>query len=522
MWFEETFKDLFKREIPKNEVEAFYQREDLDSFFGKLNNYWNPGELIRKIGGVHNLEKLYKDSEIYAAVDKRIAAIRDTRLVLEGESDELVKFFENQILPFEDQLKQDFWWSIPYGYSVEQIIYDPDKSCKVIGFQKEDFWRFEPLQDLIHVKLISTTNNNLRNKVLPYGKWVLTTNNGTNNNPSGDAMFERLIMPWIFRCNGWDLWMDFAKRFANGFMHAKLDDPSKMLEFRKQLEKAAKSAVIVTDKSSELNLIQANRDSSIFEAIDSKTTATIQKVILGETLTSDMQVRGSSGASSIHNLVREEKSKADVRLIESAINETIMQIAAVCGITNESLPKAKIIYDPGLNEELANRDQVLSGVGVKFNKKYFINNYGLRDDEFEVVETQPQPQLPFSQNKQSFLSSQDIKSFIGESNHQCQIHLSEKPNNSKINRRINRQSNEKEEIVTFLNKKADGPLDIDDVIAAIEISKNQKELDENLIKLFDHRNNKFVDTMTETLYYAAAKGALLGNPKKLKKEDIKE
>ena len=100
-------------------------------------------------------------------------------------------------------------------------------------------------------------------------------------------MFERLIMPWIFKCNGWDLWIDFAKRFANGFMHGKVEDAGQITEFRKVLEKAAKSSTVVTDKNTELSLIQASRDSSIYDMLDSKTVAKIQKVILGETLTSD-------------------------------------------------------------------------------------------------------------------------------------------------------------------------------------------------------------------------------------------
>ena len=200
--------ELFNKEVPKGSFEAIFNRLDVDQFFNMLSNLWEPSELIRKMGGLHNLEKLYKDDEIYAAVDKRIAALLDTNLTLEGNNTELVKFFEDQLIPHEYQLKQDFWWAVPYGYSVEQIIYHPDRSGKVIAFQKEEFHRFEPQSDLIHIKLVDTTNNEWRNKILPYGKWVLTTNNGSYYNPFGDLMFERLIMPWIFKCNGWDLWID--------------------------------------------------------------------------------------------------------------------------------------------------------------------------------------------------------------------------------------------------------------------------------------------------------------------------
>lgn len=516
-WFEK-FPDLFKREVPKTEVEAMFQRMDVDQFFNGLSNIWAPSELIRKIGGHKNLELLYKDSEIYAAIDKRIAALLDTRLVFEGDDQSAIDFFVEQILPHEQQLKQDFWWTVYNGYGVEQIIYHPDRSCKVIGFQREEFWRFEPLQDLIHARLIYASNPSLVNKVMPYGKWIVTTNNGTYFNPIGEAMAERLIQPWIFRCNGWDLWMDFAKRFANGFMHAQISDPDKQVEVRRELEKAAKSAIIVTDKDSSLNMIQASRDSTIYDMIDSKTIASMQKVILGETQTSEMQIRGSSASAEVHNEVRLEKTRADIRLVEGAINEAVRQIGAVCGMDMDRLPKAKLIYDPGLNAELANRDAVLSGQ-IKFTKKYYVNNYGFKEDEFEVVE-QSAPSFfsarQLSQKKSLFLSPEEVKEYLGapESTHVCRP-LSLAPN---VARKEARQEEEKEETVSFLNRNAEQPINIDDILAAINLSKNQKELDANLIALFDNRSSAFADTMTDALYYAATKGALLGNPEKVEAE----
>src|SRR5690606_1670872 len=267
MLFVDNIRDiLFKKEIPEHEAEAIFNRLDVDQFFSYLNNLYDPSELIEKMGGLHNLDKLTKDSEIYAAIDKRIAALLDTRLILDGGPHK--KFFEDQIMPHERQLKQDFWWTVYNGYGVEQIIYKEDRSGEVEGFQKEEFWRFMPLPDLIHVKVVHTSNVELMNKILPYGKWVLTTNNGTYNNPTGDAMAERLIQPWLFRCTSWDLWIDFAKKFSQGFMHGKVEDKKHVTDFRKKLEKAAKGAIIVTDKNSELDLIQPSRDTGIYSTID--------------------------------------------------------------------------------------------------------------------------------------------------------------------------------------------------------------------------------------------------------------
>lgn len=524
----EKFQDLFTRELPKEEVEfnSLFQRLDVDHFFSGLNNLWNPSELISKIGGLQNLGMVYKDSEVYAAVDKRLAALLDTRMVIEGPSDTTNKFFAEQLGPFEQQLKQDFWWTVANGYGVEQIIYDPDRSCKVIGFQKEEFWRFEPQKDLIHVKLVNTTAPGMINTILPYGKWILTTNNGSHSNPFGEAMFERLIQPWIFRCNGWDLWMDFAKRFANGFMHAKIDtqDEAIVKQVRQALEKAAKSSVIVTDKGSDLNLIQASRDSSLYTTIDDKTIASIQKVILGETQTSDMQARGSSASAGIHNEVRLEKTRADIRLVEEAMNEVIKQIALVCDL-KEELPKVRLIYDPGLNSELAARDNVLTNTGIKFTKKYFINNYGFKDDDFEIVDVKPAGSF-FEQKKKSlYLSPTDVKEYL-EIDETCRVCAPKEKRDLKlspqIRRKDTRQLREREETVDFLKRNGQSPIDLDLLTSAILSAKDAKDLDQKLLSLFDQDSPEFIDTLTESMYYAATKGALIGNPEKLDPEGIDE
>lgn len=510
-WFTDTYEKLFKREVDPAEFEAIFRRMDLEQFFGNLNNLWHPSELIRKIGGWDKLDLLYKDPDIYASIDKRIAALKSTKMVLKGKNESITQFMMDQLKPHELQLKEDIWWTIFNGYGVEQIIYNEDLSGRVVGFQREEFWRFEPQKDLIHVKCVDTSVAALRNKILPYGKWVLTTNNGTSYNPMGDSMGERLVMPWIFKCNGADLWMDFAKRFANGFMHGKITDMKKKDEFRRALEKAGKSSVIVTDKDSELSMIQASRDSSIYTSINDQTVRSITKVILGETQTSDMQERGSSASAAIHNDVRIEKTMADIELVQKGIKEIMLHIAAVNGFEPDDVPDVAIIYDTTYSES------DLYAVGVRFNKEYFMNKYGLKETEFDVPVQSGGFGFSPRQGKSTFLTPAQMAAFIGGlPGKSCPVHgLTKAEDEAAAKRKATRSENENEEIVAVLNRTASPPLDPDDLISAILTSQNEKELDDKLNALFDTRNNAFVDDLTEALYYAATRGAMLGNPEPL-------
>lgn len=509
-WYE-RFKDLFKRKIEPTSIDSIFSRMDVDQFFATLNNMWHPKEVLKKIGGPSNIDILTIDPDIYSAIDKRIANIHTTQIGFEGENNQLIEFFKDQILPHERQLKEDLWWAVFQGYAVEQIIYNEDRSGRVVGFQKEEFWRFEPQPDLIHIRCVHTTNSELSQKILPYGKWVLLTNGGTSYNPIGKMMAERLINPWFFKCTGWDLWIDFAKKFANGFIHAKIEDTDQSDKVKKRLMEYGKSGIIVTDKSTDIILNQPSRDSSLYDLLNSRSISAINRVILGETLTSDVDGGGSYSAAKIHNGVREDKTWSDISLIEKGLNEIIRQIGDVNGFPEEALPKAVISWDPGFNIEQAERDSRLSALGVKFKKEYFEKTYGLNPDDFDIKEETVSP-WGFSKKKDSFLSLQDMKDYIGAPP-PCAHKL-----DAQSSRYARRYEDETDEIVSFLKRNAAPPIDPEDLASAILTSNTEKELDEKLEALFNTRNNAFVDQMTEALYYAAARGAMLGNPEVIKDE----
>lgn len=510
----EKFSSLFKREVSKDKSfsHALY---DANAFFEATINLWNPNDLINKVGGVKGFEMLAKDPEIYAAIDKRIAALIDTRLVLSGDNETLNKWFTEQLKPHETQLKKDFWWSQFNGYGVEQIIYNEDGSGEIVGFQKEDFWRFEPMRDLIHVKFTGYSSS-IEDDILPYGKFVLTVNDGSQSKPTGNPIAEKVIAPWYMMCTSEDLWIDFAKRFANGYMHGKIADEDKAKKFKEDLERSGKSSFMVTDKETEINLIQPNRDSSLYLSMTELAAKRIQKVILGGTQTSEMEARGSSGSAGIHNDVRLEKTLADIQLVQDAINETILQIALVNEFIpdasyRDTLPKATLVYDPQFNLELATRDSTLSAAGVKFNKQYYIDNYGFKEEHFEVVDPAPAPSNSFFQKKRSFLTKDDVNTFLLSKGSKCCPH-----NLDSATRKENRIHDEVDEIVALVDRNAQSPIDVEMLIAAINSSENELDLNNKLLALFDNKNNQFADTMTEALYLASARGAMVGNPEVIK------
>lgn len=78
---------------------------------------------------------------------------------------------------------------------------------------------------------------------------------------------------------------------------------------------------------------------------------------------------------------------------------------------------------------------------------------------------------------------------------------------------------EREDVIAYLTKVQPEPLDINLVINSVLNATNARELDSNLVTIFDMDDPAFSDSFTESAYYAATLGARSGNPKRLKAEE---
>lgn len=507
----DIYSKLFEREVPSKSNEkaysSLYERVDVENFFQRLSYYHDP--IAHKHLGQNrkNLELIYKnDSEIMAAVDKRLGALLTSDVKIETESEELKAYYTENLLNFKDQLIEDFWWSVAYGYGVEQIIYNPDRSGKVDGFSREQYWRFTPYADLKSVSLTSKSSFRSQQKVnelLPYGKWVLTVHKGTAFNPFGEALFSRLYLPYVFRCSGFDFWVKFLERFGTGFMIGKNSQGSKesITQMREALDKAANAASIVIPSEDEVSAIFPPNQGAIYKEFDDKILQIYLRAILGETQTSVMQERGSSASAEVHDGIRAEKTLFDIKLVTKSLNETIHQMALVNGFDLKANPvKIKILPSQGLEGDRAERDSKLKQSGVvSFTKDYLQRHYGFEEDEIEVPEADPLSSLGLAQEKKIYLTDQDQKALFDKGN------THEACGGFDFNQ-AETAFNDVDEIVRLLDRLGVEPLDFDQVIGAIFASKSKKDLEQNLDALFFEDNPEFTEIMTQALYSMTAEG----------------
>ena len=110
----------------------------------------------------------------------------------------------------------------------------------------------------------------------------------------------------------------------------------------------------------------------------------IQKVVLGQTLTSGTDGKGSYALGQVHENVRGDKLKSDIRLVTPTLQAVV---DALC-VLNDWKPHKVLLGEKTkpLNKEQAERDTHLKNAGANLSESYFIREYNLQDGDLKPVE----------------------------------------------------------------------------------------------------------------------------------------
>lgn len=386
-----------KSEIEKPASGGLYSHEAELALISYLTKMPDGDEVLRKAGVTRpRLKVMMYDDEIYQCVEKRQDKLESAPWRIEPTDRP-----ESKILM--DHLRE--WWSEIvlgaqnarwYGYSVLEAVYDENalhfSEDKVItpfiGLQwigeKPMQW-YEPKNDG-RLMLLANYNNARRDQEVDQRfKHFLTRCKATYENPYGEALLSRLYWVWFFKNSGFKFWAKFVEKFGLPMMVGKT--VGKTTDMRDALLQAHASSVIALGATDSVEIQAANNSgnsSQTFETFDKNLERRIQKVILGQTLTSGTDNSGSRSLGEVHLEVQNAKYKADIRMIMPTIQAIIN---ALCDINGWERHRIIIGEEKSLEPEKADRDVKLKNAGANLTPQYFQREYGLQDGD--IAETQP-------------------------------------------------------------------------------------------------------------------------------------
>ncbi len=395
----------FKEEEIKENLGGEFAKRDksIDNYMSILGILPDPDPILRKIdesGTV--LKDLMADDHVTSVIQTRKVGtlnrawkIEPGKHGMEDPDEQSMRAYEAFSRDMDNLNMYDVISQILeapyYGMAPIEIIYKPEKGIWHIGelrclpahwfsFDRENEPRFKSAQDL---------SNGLR---LPEHKFVFARNFPTYENPYGLRLLSRCFWPVTFKKGGVTFWMKFLEKF--GIPHVighykegtSYEQKAKILS---DLSNMVQDAIALVPEGTAVNALNAGNkeggDGS-FRTLKEAMEAGISKVIMGETLTTELPKQGGSyGAAKIHESILKEHQKCDARLVKDAM-EQIAWIYCEVNFPRAANPRFVWHEEDNPKKEFAERDGLLYKTGVRFKKEYFMEYYGLKADHFEMKE----------------------------------------------------------------------------------------------------------------------------------------
>ncbi len=348
-------------------------------------------EVLRQAGlSRQRLSVLMTDDEISQAMETRLDAVLNAPWRFVEDHGEQTIFLKELFTKWHFEIVSGAWEACPYGYSVLEANYKIDENSRftLAEIMVKPLEWFEPKNngELIFRKPQSSAEVNVF-KTYPL-KFFLTRRKPSYKQPYGEALLTKLYWIWYFKTSSTKFWVKFLERFGSPLLIGKVGGQN-----RKQQDIDAMTAALLNAHAQSILSIPAEDEvttvgtnfsgagASAFEAFDKVMVRRVQKVVLGQTMTSENDGGGSKALGVVHNEVRMDKRNSDLRMISPTVQELIDALCILNGFDKHTIILGG---EQDLNVKVVERDLKLKDLGVQFNDKYIIETYGIKPEHFKV------------------------------------------------------------------------------------------------------------------------------------------
>lgn len=360
-------------------------------------------EVLRKAGvSRQRLSVLMADDEISQAMETRLDSVINAPWRLKEDHGEQTEFLKEQVAYWHNEIITGAWEACPFGYSVMEANYQvlEDGRFTLNGIQVKPLEWFEPKNNGELIYREPQTNT----EISVFQKWplkfFLTRRKPSFRQPYGDPLLSKLYWLWFFRTNSTKFWVKFLERFGSPLLVGKVGGNSRNQDdidtMTSALLNAHSQSVISIGSEDDVNTVGTNfsgAGSSAFEAFDTVLTRRIQKVVLGQTLTSGTDGKGSYSLGQVHENVRMDKRNSDLRMITPTFQDIVDAICFLNGFEKHTIILGG---EQDLNVKVVERDLKLKELGVDFTDQYVMETYGIKPEHFKMRSEQIPANAQFS------------------------------------------------------------------------------------------------------------------------------
>ncbi len=385
---------------------------DLISFMQILPN---PDPVLAKLGKrISAYDDLLYDAQVRSCMSSRKAGVLKLKFELEGKDadQKIIDFIQETFDRFNyHKLFRKILGCVAYGYQPIEIDWEVRKG-RIVPAKMEakpvEWFCFGEKNELRFL----SRKHPVTGEELPPMKFVCPTNDETYKNPYGTSVLSLCFWPAMFKKGNFKFWVAFTEKYGSPWLVGKYA-PGTSNENQNiladQLENMVQDAIAVVPDTSKIEIIEASgkgASADIFDKLKDACNADISKAILGQTLTTELSSTGSLAAAQTHNEVRKDIILSDARIIEETLNQIVRWTIDQNFGKDVIAPAFRFSEPEETNKQLAERDAILSGIGVRFTPKYIQRAYNLGEKDFTIVE--PQQSLFSAAQPQTLSIAPDI------------------------------------------------------------------------------------------------------------------
>ena len=281
--------------------------------------------------------------------------------------------------------------AIFFGYSVVELtwkkegkILSPDK----ITGKPQEWFIFDKFNELRLRKYKHGFYLYEEGEKLPPYKFVLTQHKPTFTNPYGEKILSRCYWPVTLKKGGIEYWQLMMERYGMPYLIGRYPNTftaTQKTEFLEQLKQMVVDNITIFDEALGIELKESAQFDigQLYENLVKYHNREISKAVLTVTLTTEIEKTGSYKAGEVHKEMLQFLGESDRKLVESSLNK-IIDYYCELNYGNIERPKIKLLDKEKVIEESVDRDKVLSDMGVKFSKEYFMKRYKLAENDFTI------------------------------------------------------------------------------------------------------------------------------------------
>ncbi len=314
---------------------ASHNTQDIQNWKSAIRAFENINCPVRS-----NLYDLYEDitldGQIEATWGKRRDAVLNRELVylVDGTEDEDICRLLNS--PDMRLVISHMLDSVAWGYTLIQfndITWDDDQECYKIDFDLIPRKHVHPERGFECVSIQQgTPAKDWLYKELPLANYMLWC-----GEPTDKGLFAKAAQYVIYKRGGFGDWSQFAEMFGMPFREMIYDDydEATRADIERGLQEWGTAGYSIHPRSTELKIHEtggSTGSNEVYDALVKACDASISKVILGNTLTTEQGENGARSLGEVHQDMEEAKNQSDRNLILSVLNTQFRAILKRFGI----------------------------------------------------------------------------------------------------------------------------------------------------------------------------------------------